>query len=359
MESDGGEARLGAPQRVPAHALFFPLAAAYAAAALPASIAAMLGLVPPIPGLASPAGHAHEMLFGFALAAVAGNQLGPTLRWRLLLLLGAWLAGRAAFLAAPGSAVALAANAAFALILAAFLAPRLLIAAKKLRNRALPVTLVALCIAAIARDLVVGVLLLALLMLFMGGRIVAPAAAGQLYRQGGQLAARVQPRIEGALIVLMLFAAACAATGWTRAAGVAAIASGALAGVRLARWRLWALAARRDLLCLGAGYAWLALGLLGMGLAMARGTPATTVLHAITVGAIGTLTINVMALTWARLARRDPSREALPVAATVLVAAATAARLLAEGRASWLLFAALCWSGAYVLLLALFAKLRR
>ncbi|HET9650985.1 MAG TPA: NnrS family protein, partial [Usitatibacter sp.] len=173
---------------MPAHALFFPAAATYAAASLPLSVAAMLGAGPAIPGLAFPAGHAHELLFGFALAAVAGNQLGPTLRPVLALLLASWLAARVAFLAAPLHPAGALLDGLFAASLAWQIAPRALGRAKKLRNRSLPIAVVALCIMAAVTDaslhagraplqqaaLVIAILLLALLMLFMGGRIIAP-----------------------------------------------------------------------------------------------------------------------------------------------------------------------------------------
>jgi uncharacterized protein involved in response to NO len=359
---------------VQGHALFFPAASAYAAFALPASMASMLGLVPAIPGLAFGAGHGHEMLFGFALAVVAGNQLGPTPIGRLAALFGAWMIARMAFLAAPHSLVAALASGAFALLLALQLAPRLFGRAKKARNRALPLTLVALCASALAIQvalhlgsyrvqqgvLLVGLLLLGLLMLFMGGRIIAPAAAGQFHRQGEDLAARVQPRIEGWLIVVMLVAVAAGAIGLWAVAGAGAIAAGGLAMVRMARWRLWSIGSRPDLACLGLGYAWLALGLAALGVALITGQRITTALHVITVGAIGTLTINVMALTWARLARRDPARERLPVWATGLIALATVARVLADfGIADArvpLLAAAACWSVAYLLLIVFFMR---
>ncbi len=195
----------------------------------------MLGAIPAIPGLAFPAGHAHEMRFGFALAAVAGNQLGPTQRRELATLFVAWLGARLAFLAAPQGLASAILNVAFAAILAWQLAPRLFTSAKKLRNRALPVILVTLCASAVAAQvalrlgsgplqlavLAIAVLLLASLMLFMGGRIIAPATAGQIHRQGGNLAARVQPRLEGALIVAMLCAVVAAAVGLARIAGAA------------------------------------------------------------------------------------------------------------------------------------------
>ena len=110
---------------VAGNAVFFPLATAYAVLVLPASVFAMLGLTDAFPALASPIGHAHELLFGFSLAVVAGNQLGPMPMSRLALLAGLWVIARATFLAAPHSAAAGAANIAFAALLALQLAPRL------------------------------------------------------------------------------------------------------------------------------------------------------------------------------------------------------------------------------------------
>ena len=362
-------------ERRPAHGFFFPAAAAYAAGALPLSVAAMLGAGPPVPGLATPARHAHEMLFGFALAVVAGNQLGPLPRVRLVLLSLAWLAARASFLAAPGSLVAAIANAAFAGLLALHLAPRLGARVRKWRNRALPAAVVALCAAGVAMQVALrlgaygaqraalgsGVLVLALLMLFMGGRIIAPAAAGHFLRAGGDLAARVQPRLEGVLVITMALAIAALASG-ARLACATLISVTAIAGaVRLARWRPWALRRRRDLASLVTGYAWLVVGLAALAASFARDARAIAALHLVTVGAMGTLTLNVMALTWARVARRDPARLAWTPAATALIAAATLARLAAERDAArgaaWLGIAAACWSIAFLVLLAGFASM--
>ncbi len=362
------------------HMVFFPLATAYAIFVLPASVLAMLGLIGEVPALASGTGHAHEMLFGFALAVVVGNQLGPMPVARLALLTGLWLLARATFLWAPQSLAAAVANIAFAALLASRLAPRLLAAAKKWRNQALPLVLAAICASGIAFHLArqagfaaaehailsMAVLLFALLMLFMGGRIIAPAVAGQFYRQGGNLDARVQPAIEGGLIVaLALAAAASLFASWRPAAlsaGAASAAAGALAAVRLWRWRLWALRGRPDLLCLGAGYAWLALGLLLYGVALAGGRHQTAALHLITVGALGTLTLNVMAMTWTLKAREDPARDRARVAATLLLAGATLARVLGGVGAfdppGLYELAAILWAGAFALLLATLARIR-
>ena len=363
-----------------ASTLFYPASTLYAMFVLPSSVLTMLGIVPAIPALASPAGHAHEMLFGFALAVVAGNQGGAVRAWRLAAVFALWLAARIAFLAAPHSAASLGANVAFAAALAAQLTPRLFRSAKKWRNQALPAVLAAICASAIAyhlaalpssaggtrADLIAAVLLFALLMLFMGGRILAPAVAGQLRRQGSRLDARVQPRLEAGSIIAMAVATLASLRAgepiFLAISASATCAAGLLAGVRLLRWRLWALRGRPDLVCIGAGYGWLAVGLVFLGAASALGRHQAAAIHVITVGSLGTLTLNVMAMTSVLKARRDPGRAPLQVAGTCLLAAATVARLLAGlgpfDAGALLVLASLCWSAAFGLLGVLQVRLR-
>ena len=378
---EGPHRQGGLRRRASASALFFPLAAAYALIVLPASVLPMLGIAPVLPGLASPTGHAHEMLFGFALAVVAGHQLGEAGARRLALLLALWVAARVSFLLLPESILAAGVNVAFAAALGGALTPRLFTSAKKPRNLALPAVLAALSACAAAADLarVLGaasleravltaaVVAFSLLMLFMGGRLLAPAAAGQFYRQGANLQARVQPRIEGALIALLLAALLVAALPVPRGVAMAAAATlmvcGALALVRLARWRLWSMHGRADLACIGIGYAWVAGGLLAWGASQLAQAHQLAALHAITLGGLGTLTFNVMALTRARIARADPAASVIPVAGTLLLAVATMARIAADfppaPRLALLALAVGCWSGAFLLLLVRFATLSR
>lgn len=365
-------------RRISAHVVFFPAAAAYGMWVLPTSVVSMLGIIDALPGLAWPAGHAHEMIFGFTLAVISGQQLGPMKARSLWLLLVLWTSARIAFVLAPQSLGAMIANVAYAALLGSRLVPRLFGSAKKLRNLALPAALASICVSAIALQVAlrvdsapgvqaavaVSVPLLALLMLFMGGRLIAAAVAGQRYRQGDRLAARVQPRIEGALIVSMGVASLAAPfaprLGAAEVGAAAMLIAAALATVRLVRWKLWALRGRPDLLCLAAGYAWLALGIALFGIALATGRHQIAALHVITVGSLGTLTLNVMAMTHALKARHAPSRARIPVYATLLVGAAAVVRATSGygfgDYRTLLLTASLCWSGAFALLLWLLVR---
>lgn len=232
--------------KIQAYRLFFPAACLYAAMAIPLSVYVMkAGGAWPV-GLAG-YGHAQEMLFGFALALAAGYTLGPMAKRTLFILLALWLAARSASIGMPASLAAGLLNAAFALALAALIVPRFL-AAKKWRNRMVSPLLLGLCALPVAYAItsaghvlfLQSVLLFSLLMVFMGGRIIAPAAAGESERRGLALESRVQPRLEAALIVLLVVAAlALFFPNGRLTAGLSTGVAGIITAIRLWRWRLW------------------------------------------------------------------------------------------------------------------------
>ncbi|MDZ7748648.1 MAG: NnrS family protein [Halofilum sp. (in: g-proteobacteria)] len=119
------------PRRHPAQIVFFPAAALHAALVGPLSVHGMTIGPPLLPGLAAATHHAHELLFGFALAVVTGflaNRARPT---TIGLLFGLWLAGRVAFLLAPMTFISALANAGFAVALAGVAVPPFMKAAKQ------------------------------------------------------------------------------------------------------------------------------------------------------------------------------------------------------------------------------------
>ncbi|WP_324732368.1 NnrS family protein [Pseudomonas paeninsulae] len=360
-----------------ANAWFFPAAAVYAALLLPLSVLGLLDHLPPLPGLVSAAGHAHEMLFGFALAVVAGYLLGPQPRAITLGLLTCWLAARLLFLFWPGSWAAGLAAALFAAGLSWKVVPRFLGVAKKWRNQMVAPLVAGLALlsvligppysAALTPALLREALLLfATLLFFMGGRIIVPALAGYAQSQGRTLDARVQPRLEGGILTCLLLALLLAPWPWPQAgqaSGLLLIGAGLLALLRLLRWRPWLCWRRADLLVLLVGYAWLIAGLLLVGLTLA-GTPLPldAALHAIGVGALGTLTLGVMARTRLLYRFRDANAQPWVHSLAGLLSAAALARilppLLGQPDPAWLLFAAGCWSLAFGALPLLFWQTR-
>src|SRR5579859_879607 len=117
--------------------VFFLLAPLYAACALVEWLLVYLGIIAP-PGTASPMlWHAHEMIFGFAAAGVAGFFLTAVPNWTgaafvrgapLAILAGIWFAGRIAMHAGGvvPPVLAAAVDLMFLPVLAALVAPALL-----------------------------------------------------------------------------------------------------------------------------------------------------------------------------------------------------------------------------------------
>lgn len=347
------------------HRLFFPLAAAFAAAIVPL----WLTLRTAAPAAVSGTWHGHEMLFGYVLAVVAGFLVMRTsvrARW---LLLFTWLAARAAAAAEPG-ALALAAGLSFPLALAATAAPPLWRGAKRRENLIVPAVAV-LLVAADAgwwagaiwlgpwvqqRALVSAVDLLTLLVLIVGGRALPAAVGGHLERRGIARRDRIRRGYELPLAGLVGTACILDALGLAAPAGWLSIAAALVTLARVRTWQLGHSLAQPGLWALALGYLWLIPGLLVKGLAQTSGVLSMTDgLHGITIGAIGTLTLVMTARTY--LSREHRTLEGLAGigAGALLLATAAALRLLASplapARPILLWLAAACWSLAFLLLL--------
>jgi len=348
----------------PFHAfwLFFPAASLWAALSVPLSIfSATSGWPPGFIG----AGHGHELIFGFALALVAGYTLGPQ-PWRVLTpIFLAWCLARAFWLIAPELLVSQALSIAFGLMVARQVVPRFQ-AAKKWRNKVAGPLILALCLAALAytlshyglplpsvrRIMLATIIGLLLLMTFIGGRAIAPAIAGILEKRGIPLNARVQPRIEGALLILLSLSILLMLTPATdRTTGLLLIVSGGLIALRTARWKLWLCGHRPDLLVFGLGYLWLATGSTVIGIALLRGQAPLPAMHLITVGALGTLSCSVMLRqAWQRAHRHFPPRwQVLTFAVSIGLAAITrfSAGTNPYAQTDLLWISAIAWSATY------------
>lgn len=299
---------------------FFLAAAAWSALAVPLWLAAYLTSID-VPTLLPPAAwHAHEMVYGFAAATVAGFLLTAIPNWTgrmplqggpLAALVLLWAAGRFAvlFSSAIGAVAATVLDLAFP---ASFLAvvAREIVAGRNWRNLPMLGALSLLLAGNLLVHLEVlgvsetadlgnrlGIATLLALISLVGGRIVPSFTRNWLARTRPDVEA---PAGESRLdrVALVVTALALLLWGFAPDATITAAAllvAGSAVGVRLARWRgLWT---RKEplLLILHVGYGWLALGLLLLGLnRFVDALPATAALHALTAGAIGTMTLAVM-----------------------------------------------------------------
>ncbi len=363
--------------------LFFLLAGLQGALAVPIWVLIYLG-PGTVPSLFPPAAwHAHEMLFGYGVAAVAGFLLTATPNWTgrapvkgmPLVVLGAvWLAGRAA--AAFGSASPLLATVvdlAFVPILVVVLWPALRQAA--LRNRILLGVLALLFFGDAAMHLgalditpgsiptgeILAIDTLALLISIIGGRVV-PAFTGNALPPGSE-PVRAESRIDRLAILSVAATLLSDLVVPGAAAGAVAIAAAGLNAARMVGWRSGATVDRPILWVLHLGYAWLVFGLLWKGLAGVLDLlPPATASHGITVGAIGTMTLAVMS----RAALGHTGRALVaprPVAlAYGLITAAALTRIAAPfvpGEATVVMLAASSslWSIAFALFLIVYVPI--
>lgn len=305
--------------------LFFPAAALLAALVVPLSVHGVLSGSGWPPGFLG-SGHGHELIFGFALALIAGYTLGPQPRRVLASLFSLWVLARISWMLAPGSLTAQLLSPAFAVLLARYAVPRFQ-AAKKWRNRMAGPLILTICLLSVvyllanrslavsiqpvpeSRQIMIAAIVgLLMLMAFIGGRIIAPAVGGTLEKRGIPLEARVQPRVEGALLITLSLALFLAFLPFAApAAGLLLLVSSALIVVRTSRWKLWHCADRPDLLVLALGYTWLAAGAGSTGLSLLKGADPVPSTHLITIGALGTLSASVMLrLAWQRARKTTP-----------------------------------------------------
>jgi uncharacterized protein involved in response to NO len=261
--------------------------------------------------------HAHEMLFGYASAALAGFMLTAIPNWTgrlpvsgtsLLALVFLWLVGRAA-VAIPdaiGVVPSVILDACFLPVLAA-IAAREIVAGKNWKNLKILGGLVGLSIANLAFHISVissgeameasrsTVGIYVVLIAIVGGRIVPSFTRNWLAKSGSLRLPRPFSRFD--LISIIALGIACAA--WvvmdeTIVAAVLAFVACILQAVRLWRWVGWLTIEEPLLLVLHVGYAFIPLGLLCVGLSELGVISPASALHVLTVGAIGIMTFAVM-----------------------------------------------------------------
>ena len=341
------------------HRVLFPLAALFALIAVPLWL--VIGIAHP--AMTGSAWHGHEMLFGFALAVIAGFLSTRPKSAATLILAVTWLAARVA--AATGSGpLAFVGGITFPVTVFAMAALPLFARAKRRENFILPVILGGLLVADAAwwagavwfgpqvqsSALLTAIDLIALTLLLIGGRALRAAVGGHLERD------HLQRRYELPLAVLVGGAALFDACALETGAGILCIGAALMALVRVIPWQLHRAFSQPQLWTLILGYLWLVPGLALKGIAQLAGNvPVTGMLHAIAIGALGTLTLVMMARTATLRARKSIAGFGDIGSAALLLSAAAIARLAASmvpaARQEFLWLAAAAWSSAFLVLL--------
>jgi uncharacterized protein involved in response to NO len=330
--------------------------------------------------------HIHEMLFGFVMATIAGFLLTAIPNWTgrppvsgglLALLAGLWLLGRIVCLISSLTPVwlAIAADLSFPLLLVVVIA-REIIAAGNWRNLPLVAPVIVLGIANLLMHLEadsvtvasglgwrLGLSAVIVLISVVAGRIVPSFTRSWLAKRGEPDLSAIHGWIDRAALSILhtgLF-------GWAffpgfRAVGILLLLGAAFNLWRLFRWRGGATAAEPLLLILHVGYVWLVLGagLLGLALFVA-GLPQSAAIHALTVGAIGTMVLAVMTRATRGHTARALSADRGTVAIYILVNIAAIVRVAVAAGETWtiplLVASAGLWIGAFALFVLIYGPM--
>ncbi len=298
---------------------FFLMAGVWSAAALAGWIAVLtMGLT--LPSRFDPlTWHIHEMLFGFVLAAIAGFLLTAIPNWTgrapisglpLAALATLWLAGRVTCLVSASIPLGPAAviDLAFPFALCGVVA-REIIAGRNWRNMIMPIPVAVLGVADLLMYLELagcsvpaglgwrlGLAAIIVLISVVGGRIIPSFTRNWLVKQN---ASRLPPA-HGHLDSLALVSLLAGMIGWAlfpqfSPFGWLLLVAAALNLWRLWRWRGAAVGAEPLLTVLHAGYLWAIVGAALLGASMLTDhVPQAAAIHALTAGAIGTMTLGVM-----------------------------------------------------------------
>ncbi len=350
---------------------FYLLASSYAALVVLYWALQYAGAIPAARAR-SPAWHGHEMLFGYTLAVVAGFLLTAVRNWTsrptpsgvpLMLLAALWVAGRMLVLT-PWATAAAVVNAAFPVAVAIAIGIPI-VQSRNRRNYFFVALMLLLGLAVLAfhlgsqgvltwpqrASLQVGLDVVLFILAVMGGRVIP------MFTNNGVpgVKATRHPLLEKLALGGVLVLLAADVLQWPLGVvGAIALVLAAVHAARLWLWQPWRTFGTPIVWVLHVAYAWIVVHLVLRGLA-ALGLPGELLaIHALTIGAIGGMTIGMMTRTARGHTGRPLVADRFEVTCYVLVALAAAIRvfggmLLPDAYVATVIVSGLCWSAAFAL----------
>jgi uncharacterized protein involved in response to NO len=350
---------------------FYLLAGSFAALSILLWVWQYTGHVPAM-YVGSPAWHGHEMLYGYTLAVVAGFLLTAVSNWTgmstpaggaLIALAALWVAGRVLVLT-PYAGAAAVVNAMFPVAIAIAIGIPI-VRSRNRRNYFFVALLLLLGLAVLAfhlsqmdvlpwperATLQVGLDVVLFIMVVMGGRVIP------MFTNNGVpgVKATRHPVVEklalGGVLILLAVDLLQAPAGVIAAVALTVAVTNA---ARLCLWRSWRTLGTPIVWILHVAYGWIVIHLVLRGLAAIGFASELLAVHALTVGAIGCMTIGMMTRTARGHTGRPLVADRFEVACYLLVVLAAAIRvfggmLLPGSYQATVVASGICWSAAFAL----------
>ena len=350
---------------------FYLLASVFAALSILLWICQYTGHLPAA-YVRSPAWHGHEMLYGYTMAVVAGFLLTAVRNWTgkptpagpmLMALAGLWLAGRVLVLTPFGTAAAVA-NVAFPVAVAVAIGIPL-VQSRNRRNYFFSGLLLLIALAVLAfhashldlfgwperASLQVGLDGVLFIMSVMAGRVIP------MFTNNGIPGAQAtrHPVVEKFALggVLVLLGADLLPVSPLLVAGIA-LAVAVAHAVRLWLWQPWRTQGTPLVWVLHVAYVWIVIYLVLRGLAAVGIVNELFAVHALTIGAIGGMTIGMMTRTARGHTGRPLVADRFDTACYALVVLAATIRVfggmwLPDAYVATVAASGICWSAAFAL----------
>jgi len=325
--------------------------------------------------------HAHEMIYGFTMAIVAGFLLTAVANWtggapvrqiHLAVLCALWLAGRVVMnfdLGLPEITV-IVVEGAFILTLALSLPIPLLKCWNK-RNFVFLVLLSILfaCdmtffITKESTSLYVAVMIIIAMISLIGGRIIPAFTVAALHVRGEEADQTPQGKLDVlALLSLALIILTLVFIGQQGAVLAAtAFLSAIIHALRLRRYHTRRILGDPMVWILHAGYGWVIVGLLFIGVSALGFLPFSISLHAFTAGAIGSMTLGMMCRVALAHTGRNLNATKLTILSFLLLQCAALLRVFGlviapEYTAELVIGSAVLWALSFALYILIYAPI--
>ncbi|MEJ5081219.1 NnrS family protein [Ochrobactrum sp. MYb379] len=261
--------------------------------------------------------HAHEMVFGFSSAVLAGFLLTAVPNWTgrlpvsgmpLALLFGAWFVGRLVFLNPDITNIYVAVTIeSLFLPLLLFICAREIVAGRQWKNLKVLIAVAVVTLANLTFHYLalsggdvamanrIGVSAYVLLIMLIGGRIIPSFTRNWLNKAGLTQFPTSFNRYDGLCIIVgAVTCVAWVAMPESTVTAILAIITAVLHTIRLYRWRGWSVAREKLLLVLHIAYAFVPLGYIAIACSALGHLNPFSALHIMTVGVIGCMMLAVM-----------------------------------------------------------------